>query len=335
MGFFSVADQDFLLKILESAPTQKPTEDIAAWVEGRRILPTSSPIPGPWHNAVAPYNIDIMNDLSPNSGVQRVVVMKPRKVGLTTAMENAIAYYMLACPSVILYATASEDLAQDWGDNKIMNVIESLGGLDKITANTTSAKSRRTGNTSDKKEFIGGTLYIMSSQSKRARRQLDVRAIFLDEVDGVTAVTTTGEGKFTEILFGHTAAWGTKRKIALFGSPTVHETSLTHEYWLQGDCRKFLVPCPFCGGKAHVRKYTDWLSFVHCNKCDAERKAETEDKAIAAWNKRANPDFNCSEADTTGDGKCIGYQINSIDDEPHDKCKDCPKSQFYEEANDD
>jgi len=253
MSYFSKAEQDFLLKIINAAPVTRPMEDIALWVEGKRLLPASTPIPGHWRNAITPYGIEIMNSLSPNSGIQRVVVMKSRKCGLTTIMENAIAYYMLENPSEILYATASEDLAKDWGNNKIMSVIESMGGLDRITANKTSAKSRRTGDTSDKKEYIGGSLDVMSSNSKRARRQLDKRCLFIDEVDGVEAVTNTGEGKWTEIMFGHTASWGTKKKIALFGSPTIYETSLTYEYYKQGDCRRFLVPCPYCGELIELR----------------------------------------------------------------------------------
>ena len=250
---FSSADKEFLLKMLAAAPVKRPSEDIAAWAEGRRILPASTPIPGPWRNSVTPYGVEIMNSLAPNSGIQRVVVMKSRKCGLTTIMENAVGYYMLENPSEILYATASEELAKDWGNSKIMAVIESMGGLDRITANATSAKSRRTGNTSDKKEYIGGKLDIMSSQSKRARRQLDKRCLFIDEVDGVEALTATGEGKWTEVLFGHTASWGSKRKIALFGSPTVFESSLTYEYYMQGDCRKFMVPCPYCGESLELR----------------------------------------------------------------------------------
>ena len=247
MSQLTADDREFLLEVLEAAPVKRPIEDIAEWVEGRRILPPSTPIPGPWRNSVTPYGIEIMNSLSPNSGIQRVTIMKSRKCGLTTIIENAVAYYMLENPSEILYTTASEDLAKDWGDKKIMKVIESLNGLDRITVNSTNAKTRRSADKTLKKEYIGGTLDIMSSNSKSARRQLDKRGLFIDEVDGVEAVTTTGEGKWTEILFGHTASWGTRRKIALFGSPTVEETSLTHEYFLQGDCRRFMVPCPYCG----------------------------------------------------------------------------------------
>jgi phage terminase large subunit GpA-like protein len=253
MGILTEGDREFLLKIFESAPSKRPIEDIAAWVEGRRMLPQSSPIPGAWHNSVTPYGVEIMNSLSPNSGIQRVVIMKARKVGMTTILENAVAYYMLENPSEIIYATASEDLAKDWADKKIGAVIESLGGLGKITANTTNAKQRRTGDTSGRKEYIGGSLDIISSQSKRARRALDKRVLFIDEVDGLAPLTTTGEGKWTEILFGHTASWGAKRKIVLFGSPTTIEESLTDEYYRQGDCRHFFVPCPWCGELIELR----------------------------------------------------------------------------------
>jgi len=241
------------LGILKNAPTKRPIEDIALWIEGRRILPTSTPIPGPWRNSVTPYGIEIMNSMSPNSGIEIVTVRKCRKVGLTTIIENVVAYYMLECPSEILYTTASETLAKDWGDNKIMTVVDTLNGRDKITASITNAKSRRNPDKTLRKEYIGGKLDIMSSSSKEARRALDKRVLFIDEVDGVEAVTTTGEGKWTEILIGHTISWGKKRKIILFGSPTLAETSLTDEYYLEGDCRVFTVPCPYCGKRIELK----------------------------------------------------------------------------------
>jgi len=253
MSRLTANEKEFLLDVLAAAPVKRPIEDIAAWVEGRRILPSWTPINGPWRNRVTPYGIEIMNSLSPNSGIQRVTIMKSRKCGMTTLMENVAAYYMLECPSEILYTTASEDLARDWGDHKITAVIESLGGLDKLIVNTTNAKSRRSANTTYKKEFYGGKCDIMSSNSKQARRQLDKRVLMIDEMDGVEAVTSTGEGKWTEILFGHTASWGSRKKIVMFGSPTVESTSLTNEYYLEGDCRHFMVPCPYCGNLIELR----------------------------------------------------------------------------------
>jgi phage terminase large subunit GpA-like protein len=174
-------------------------------------------------------------------------------VGLTTIFENVVAYYMLEQPSQILYATATEDLAKKWGNEKITEVLASLNALDKLTASTTSAKGRRTGNTPDRKEFIGGVLDIVSSQSVIARRQLDKRCLFIDEVDGVEAITSTGEGKWLPILIAHTNSYGVTKKIAIFGSPAEWETSLTREYYEEGECRHFFVPCPYCGESIELR----------------------------------------------------------------------------------
>lgn len=66
-----------------------------------------------------------------------------------------------------------------------------------------------------------------------------------------------------------------------------------------------LLPCPFCGGEARIKsRYIgygsvglgarDWYT-VECNECRAksdEYGAELE--AIAAWNRRAEPEINAA-----------------------------------------
>jgi len=56
-----------------------------------------------------------------------------------------------------------------------------------------------------------------------------------------------------------------------------------------------LLPCPFCGGKAHKTYVSDFRissprtgSRVTCGQCPAQSGAfGNEDEAIAAWNRRA------------------------------------------------
>jgi phage terminase large subunit GpA-like protein len=71
--------------------------------------------------------------------------------------------------------------------------------------------------------------------------------LFIDEVDGVEKLLSTGEGKWVEVLMGHTFSWGARKKIAMFSSPTTDEESLIKEYHAMGDRRVFLIPCPYCG----------------------------------------------------------------------------------------
>jgi phage terminase large subunit GpA-like protein len=226
-------------------------------------------------------------------------------------MENAVAYYMLENPSDILYSTANDDLAKDWGDRKIGYVIDSLGGRDKITANITNAKQRRTGDTSARKEDIGGALDIISSGSRKARRAMDKRCLFIDEVDGLASLTASGEGKWTEILFGHTAAWGARRKIAMFSSPTTTDASLISEYYEQGDCRHFFVPCPYCGELIELRLDIDPEAAFGL-------KAETKDGEITdAWyvcEKCGEPIKNAHKLEMFSETpRCLNYPEKTIE----------------------
>jgi hypothetical protein len=43
--------------------------------------------------------------------------------------------------------------------------------------------------------------------------------------------------------------------------------------------------------------------------------------------------FNCEEAGQTADGECVGYQRSEYDDEPCERCMECPRNQFYEGEN--
>jgi phage terminase large subunit GpA-like protein len=242
-----LTDAGYLRTLQPFFPATPPVEKISEWIEGRRILPNSTPFPGSWRNERTPYGVEIMDACSPYSPVQFVVVMKPRKVGMSTLFENCVGYYIEQLPSPQLYTTANAILAKDWSDKKLPPLIDSLNIRHLITASTSNAKSRQSGDTTERKDYKGGSLDIMSSQSKQAQRALDVRCLWIDEVDGLDPLTSSNEGVWTEILFEHTASWAERKKIALFSSPATIEKSLIWRYYEKGDQRKFLIPCPYCG----------------------------------------------------------------------------------------
>jgi len=160
-----------------------------------------------------------MDNMSPFNPCQRQAIEKARKLGLTTAIENCVAYYIDQLPAEQLYSTANEQLAKDWSKKKISHVIDSLNIRHKLIAADQNTKSRATGDRMFTKEYIGGALDIITAASLMARRALDKRCLWIDETDGIEAQTATGEGNWAEILMAHTNSYGARRKISLFGSP--------------------------------------------------------------------------------------------------------------------
>ncbi|MDR0475567.1 MAG: phage terminase large subunit family protein [Treponema sp.] len=254
-------DLDFLIEQTKSRNDQPPKRLISEWVEGRRILPAASPFPGPWRNERTPFSVEIMDNMSPYNPCQKQAVLKARKLGITTAIENVVAYWIDQVPAEQLYSTANEALTKDWSSKKISHVIDSLGIRHKLIAADQNAKSRRTGDRMAVKEYIGGSLDIITAMSLMARRALDKRCLWIDETDGVEAQTATGEGNWCEILMAHTNSYGARKKITLFGSPSTYEASLITKYYDQGDQRKFLIPCPVCGRSIELKlgnEQTSW-----------------------------------------------------------------------------
>jgi phage terminase large subunit GpA-like protein len=238
-------------------------------VENYRVMPRTASIPGLWHWGITPYGREIVDCLSPHSGIEKVTILKGRKLGFTTFFENVCLYYLFENPSPLMYATATETLAKDFMQLKLDPAIDSIGMRKYVALTLTNRKSRRTADTDERKEtMMGGVLDVISHQSKIARRQKDVRVLLIDEIDAAPPVTASGEGYWLDILHHHTDAFGSRRKICQWGSPTTYTSSLTWTEFQKGDRRRFLVPCPYCGALIELKLDLDV-------NCEYGLKAET------------------------------------------------------------
>ena len=246
-------DIKYLILQNELTPTDPPPESICGWIEAKRILPPNTPFPGPYRFSRTPYQREIVECMGPYSPVNNIAVLKSRKVGLTTAMEGAAAFWCFAWPADIIYSTATEALAKQWATETFMHVIQSMGFQDRLIPAFSTGRNKRSAVTAKKIEYLGGHLDIISSGSLDARRQKNARIIILDEVDGLPEMTTTGEGSYIDILRGHQMSWGARRKFCAFSSPTTYETSAIWKLYNEGDCRKFFMPCPVCGKYIELR----------------------------------------------------------------------------------
>jgi phage terminase large subunit GpA-like protein len=76
-----------------------PLLTVSQWADQFRMLSqTASAEPGRWRTDRTPYLREIMDCLSPSSGVEKVVFMKGAQVGGTEAGNNWIGYVIDQAP---------------------------------------------------------------------------------------------------------------------------------------------------------------------------------------------------------------------------------------------
>jgi phage terminase large subunit GpA-like protein len=243
----AIEDIKFFLAENEKMPVNPPVSLISEYAQSKRILPPSTPFPGPWKNRRTPYAIEIMDNMGPFSPIQETRVMKAAQIGLTATSENVIAYWMDESPAEILYVSATESLLMKWTTKRLEPLIDSCGFRHKIYAQTESKASRRTGDKIFSKEYVGGNLDMASSQSASSLRSDSKRILIIDEMDGAPPLLRTGEGNWVKVAMARTNAWGARKKILKFSTPTTFDASLINVEYEEGDQRKYMVPCPLCG----------------------------------------------------------------------------------------
>ncbi len=239
-------------KVLE-LPSDLPTLKISEHAERYRVLPKGTPRPGPLDLSYTPYLVEIIDNMSPFSPVQRTVGMKAAQLGLTMGSECVLCYYTGYYPANQLYISSAESTIEKWAASRLEPALDSYGYRDLIYSNDTRKGSRRSGDKAFSKEYFGMRMDMVSAQSASGLRSTDKRVLIRDEVDGAPKLLRTGEGNWMNVSYARTNSWGSRRKVLDFSTPTLEESSEINKAYLDGDQRKFFVGCPHCNKKQELK----------------------------------------------------------------------------------
>jgi phage terminase large subunit GpA-like protein len=113
------------------------------------------------------------------------------------------------------------------------------------------AKSKDGANTILQKQFPGGSLSLVGANSPRGFRRVSRRVVLFDEIDGYPASAGT-EGDQIKLGIRRTEYYW-NRKIVSGSTPTVKDFSRVERMFLQGDQRRYFVPCPDCGHMQYLK----------------------------------------------------------------------------------
>ena len=229
--------------IARRAGAPDPDQTVSAWADAHRWLDSKSAAePGRWRTERTPYLRAIMDDLSPSSPVEKVVMMKGTQLGGTEAGNNWLGFVIDRAPGPMMCVSPTVELAKRVSRQRIEPLIE---GSPALRHKVAPARSRDSGNTVLLKEFPGGVLILTGANSAVGLRSMPVRYLFLDEVDAYPG-DLDGEGDPVQLAIKRTDTFA-RRKILMVSTPTITGLSRIEAEFQRTDQRRFFVPCPECG----------------------------------------------------------------------------------------
>lgn len=199
----------------------------------------SSAVVGKFH--CLPYQREIM-DAFTDRKVEEITLMKSARVGGTKIIDFAIAYRIHQNPRSMLVVQPTLGTAKRFSKIELKPMFRDTPVLHgKIS----KEKSRDAGNTILEKDYIGGTIFIVGANSAAGLSSITVGDVFLDEEDRYE-VEADNEGDPIKLAIVRTVTYP-NRKIFHNSSPGDKATGHIEKSFLEGDQRRYCVPCPHCG----------------------------------------------------------------------------------------
>ena len=236
----SLAQRLIAESVRVAAPPKRLT--VSEWADTYRYLSAGiSAEPGRWRTDRAEYQRGILDAFN-DPAIHTVVVMSSSQVGKSEMLLNWIGYYIHQDPSPIMLLQPRVDDAKDFSKNRVAPMLRDTPVLrDKVK----DPKSRASGNTLLLKEFDGGYLYFAGANSPAGLAARPIRIVLADEVDRYPD-SAGAEGDPVNLAFKRTTTFW-NRKHAMVSTPTIKGASRIERAFLEGDQRRFHVPCPHCG----------------------------------------------------------------------------------------
>ncbi|AOH36870.1 phage terminase large subunit family protein [Luteimonas sp. JM171] len=219
-------------------------QTLSAWAdEFRKVNRAASDRAGDWETARVPYLRQIMDDLSVESTVRHVDLMKCTQVGGTEVLNNWCGYVIDHAPGPMMVVQPTVEMAERWSKQRLAPMLVDMPCLaDKIPP----ARSRDSGNTTLMKEFPAGFLVITGANSSSGLRSMPVKYLGMDEIDEYEG-DLNDQGSALELAERRTSSFF-RRKILCISTPTLKGASAIEKRFLLGTQYRYRVPCPHCNG---------------------------------------------------------------------------------------
>lgn len=215
--------------------------------------------------------------------IETVVIMSSAQIGKTEVLNNVLGFYIDQDPAPILIVQPTLDMAQSWSKDRLANM---LRDTPRLRGKVQDPRSRDSGNTVLHKQFAGGHLTVVGSNSASGLASRPIRIVLCDEVDKYEP-STSGEGDPVTLATARTATFW-NRKVLLTSTPHLKGLSRIEDEWNKSDQRRFYVACLHCGHRqALMWKHLRWedgkpeTAAYACAACGGLHEEQDKGKLLA------------------------------------------------------
>lgn len=221
---------------------------------------TGTARPGEYSSSITPWLHEIQ-DAVDDPRVHKVVCMKSSQIGWTMGVIVAHIGKRIdidPCAMVVMFPTL--DAAREFNDEKLMPTVSVTPRLRERI----DTRSRKAGNRSTFKHFVGGFLKLVGSNSPRSVKSSSAPLLIVEEPDDASQ-DVKGQGDSIRLLEDRAKTHG-RYKIIYGGTPTLKGLSAIDWAYANSDQRKLFVACHHCN-EEHV---LEWAN-VHWDEDPAQR----------------------------------------------------------------
>ena len=181
-------------------------------------------------------------------GVKTVTLMACTQLLKTTVIENVIGRFAHLDPCPMLVIQPKDDAAETFSKDRLAPMIRDAPVLRQLFGD---AKATDASATLTHKQFPGGHITLVGSNSPTNLAMRPIRLLLCDEIDKYP-LSAGGEGPPIDLAEERQAEFATNSLTYRACSPTIQGRSAIETSYEESDQRRAFVACPHCKGQQHL-----------------------------------------------------------------------------------
>ena len=220
------------------------------WADMHMIIPADSGANeyGPYRSSRTPHARQVMRALSPSHPCKRVAVMGASQMLKTQVALNMLGATIHQAPSNFLWIVPTGTLVK----RSSIRIDKTVRAVPVLSERVAGKRSRDAANNLTTKEYIGGTLHILTAGAAANLSEVSARYIVYDEIDR-SEDNVGNEGAPGALAEARQTTFEQNRKIYYPSSPTIEGESPIAKLYATGTQREAQAECIHCGHAQPLR----------------------------------------------------------------------------------